>query len=163
MENKKEFSEKRLGILIVTLIVAIILVLLFVILNYNSEPHFKIYKKECLNDTSYTFNINDSVIKCEQVEVEEILIIKTKKECFKWANREDVSDEDYLNYGIPCIDLRDKNETIKISKEDLTIKWLDENCGLPYTYQIGNERYEEEVNYYYNCGDYQIEIWNQIK
>ena len=95
-------------------------------LEYMKEKEGSYDEVVLLRCKNYCYEL--SYEDCEQVKVDEIEIIKTKKECFGWANRENISDEDYLHYGIPCIDLRLKNETIKISKQDLTEEWLDENC-----------------------------------
>lgn len=45
----------------------------------------------------------------------------------------------------------ENNYSVIISRQDLTKEWLDENCEWNGSYSK------------YKCGDYFVEVWNQIK
>ncbi len=74
----------------------------------------------------------------EGVEIDEI-------EIYKSCSSENWNDPDYP-VGI-CFQLYTK----KISREDLTLEWLEENC-------LKDKSYNK-----YGCEGYLVETWNQIK
>ena len=111
-------KENRLEILMGIFIVAIVFVLLFIVFNYNSEPHFKIYKEGievdelvacCLNTADLRPSDNLSKVDNNTGSTTTIQNYGSII-CF--------SEENLEYFKVPC-------ETIK--KEDLTIEWLDFN------------------------------------
>ena len=154
MKNKKGAMEMSVGTIVtIVLLMAILMLMIAIVMREFDKPEFNITQEECWNETQVFDDgdnflcsdgsrgfINESkkdILKeiencfylpirevCEQVEVENLTI--SVPECFEWANREDVSEGEYFKYGVPCVNLglRDKI----ISKQDLTIDWLNENC-----------------------------------
>lgn len=65
---------------------------------------------------------------CFLQEVEEVEYNKNETICAVWTDRSNVSDYEYLHYGIPCLRQENVTEVIKILKKNITTEWLDENC-----------------------------------
>ncbi len=94
-----------------------------------------IYKQEIRN-TLPRINISDfkciswNKEICVTEFVDEIKYIDTNKICLEWAKRENISDEDYLYHGIPCINLTTTYKEIIMPKSNITEEWLFLNCKL---------------------------------
>lgn len=175
MKKKKNLAEQLFGwtLLIIAFMFSGYVVYLGISIIINEEPHFKITKEDCRNETiecevvdtklnengtlTYTYicpqyyvDTSKNISKigqqiCEQVEINEMILDEVER-CLNQSITE-TSEELFC-----------ETFSTKILNQDLTIEWLEENCGLPYNYKVGDERYKEEVNYYYDCGDYQVEV-----
>jgi len=180
----------------------------FGVLPFSDFTTFTIYKEECWNEfydaiiiNNETWKNNKTFEKCEKVEFGEIKISRLNLEKLKDCSSP-LQDTNFtivvsvLNASSSEIDnIQIGNTTIKInrcdheeihyktiSKQNLTIEWLDENCECSYEgflhkgfycYDDGEfdgekfvkepycetelERLNRGCNYY-KCGDYYVEV-----
>jgi len=164
----KKQDKEVLTILVIIILVIVFMAVLLGVLAKPNEPHFKITKEECRNETWREFlcangesgNLTDnnfwkirdtlencyvltSYPFCEQVEVE-----KLPYNNYSWV---------YADYG-------------------LTIEWLDENCECEEWEKLEESKFIcfDGEGDYYPCGEcskykcefdetYFVETWNQIK
>lgn len=152
-KNVKDWFFLCVGL---ALILFIIVISAEFVQNNLVVNNYKITISECSNNTYVNFNCNSgsegkiiskywdaiknvinepcvgvyeySYQHCNKIEVDEIIINNTKKNCVSWKDRNNVSDYDYLHYGIPCIKLEYIENITYIKKSDLTKEWLDKNC-----------------------------------
>ncbi len=157
------------------LMVGVILAIISLIAPWRSEPHFKIYEEIWVGETQRHY-----------IEVEEIFLGKCK-EGFEQADEPSGLSRDILmcyqenceyieeiNWSF-CSNIYDFVVTQRISKSDLTINWLDENCKIQKGECLkwskrdsdGISICKDEIKKYL-CGEkhthqYVVEVWNQIK
>ncbi|HUS49082.1 MAG TPA: hypothetical protein VMZ91_02900 [Candidatus Paceibacterota bacterium] len=156
MKNKKDTDVLTIIIIILLVLAVIVIVWKVVVYNIKPQSQFNITKDECVNETIYTygcacenFSTKHSYIeqKCQQKEVEEIEIkhsvmkkytnflfwsweiepsLKELDNCNKICEKYEGSE---LTPGV-CMEGEccSCNIPYKISKKDLNIKWLEENC-----------------------------------
>jgi len=122
MLNKKAqgMSTSTIILLILRIVILVILILGFT-LGWDKIAPWMQEKQQ--------FSITKEV--CLQQEVEEIEYNKTEIICALWTDRSNVSDYEYLHYGIPRLRQENIIEIVNISKKDITKEWLDknENCN----------------------------------
>ena len=187
MKKKNKEKNKNFIIGIIVGILLTILILFFLIPHFQ-EPHFKIYKEECRNETpdenflcadgsrGWLNPENKDVLKelnncfyiperevCELVEVDEINLGKCK-EGFEQADEPSGLSKDILmcyqetcEYieevdWSSCSSIYDFIVIQRISKQDLTIEWLDGNCECEN--YCDNPDFKE-----FNCKDNPCFLW----
>ncbi len=166
-------------------IVIIILALLFLVFliwgvttdwDFENEPKFKITKEECKLGVQLQYNCdNGKVILPLNDEGYDAVLIEKNITCWKYMKEikvcEQVEVDEIQDPFSPDIDC-ENYWCWSISKEKLTIKWLDENCecnnplinsdgSITFskdTYEPGESIVIESECSNYKCQDYIIEL-----
>lgn len=200
MKNKKKIWG-RIFIGFVLLVVIFWWLIIMGIFDNFFEPHFKIYKEECRNETlnpyiessnqgchlacyefeydnlgncleycDETFVYQKEV--CEQVEVDEINLGVYEEfvfrdegtlSCFNKCYFKGEIDENFSGFVQPK--KREEYDIIKyekknraISKQDLTIEWLDGNCEIARCTPCEDLDCKNQECNLYSCGNYIVEV-----
>ena len=135
------------------LLVVIIFFLILVLFLELNNPQFTITKEECHNETFFAleqYYIEDGNYTLEELEVIKFSLVDSPQR-YREITKKVCGDFEVefmlLPYTDNCIGMNCPEE------EDLSIKWLDENCELPFVY----ENTPEDI-YFYPCGEYKVEV-----
>ena len=183
MRNKPNKVKKKKGMkisvadIITIVLIFTIWVLLFILLcKIFEEPQFKITKEECENKTIsvigndyggkgdwiYYFNPPANATHCSRVEVDEIEIWDDPTNGVSPLNCSTLNIGAELslnNDGFFCKDGIVQKLNV-ILKQDLTIKWLEENCECSFAPIPSRETdylFDIENCIEFKCGDYIME------
>ncbi len=192
IKRKKDVYETIIVIMLVIVALGLIWVVVKVVVKDVNEPHFKITKEECWNDVEIRTigeknlseinlmdleNNKDNLVYechfygcwiqnwtskeiCEPIEVDEFCYWHEDLEdsllqegaqiggC-EWIKKKDLSI-DLLDENCECYDEEENFVTLVFNKEDCPFEGA---CALKGLYECPK----------YKCGDYQVEVWNQIK
>lgn len=178
MVNKKAAIELSIGtIIIIVLAISMLVLGMVLVKNIFSDPDIRVTFEECRNETGEYdgYDCSDGLLRIPMYayygsEIENFTMIDGIF-CYKKHNiwEREVCEKvevDYIEYSITtpsnCQDVGDgvvggcvaEIQTFhNISKEEITIDFLDENCEV---LKINNE----DLKYFdgYECNDYKVEV-----
>lgn len=192
---KKKGLSNLMTVMLIVLLVFITIgsVLAVVIGLYDSlrKPHFKITKEGCENTTTPIRELSGGGCNVGCLYYRKIIngSWDDSKECLKFCESnltyretcEHVEVEEIDGTTVFCLEA-DKSMNMKychdnfrnkiffkLSKKDLTISWLDENCECieggkdDMTIPCEDLSCSNRVCSKYKCQDYMVETWSQLK